>query len=254
MKIAIFGGSFDPPHYGHATAVSALLNSKIIDQVWILPSNARSDKRNYLSFQDRLLVTTQFFYESFPNNHRVIVSDFEGSFSSNPGSRAILRSLRERYQKLTFYLALGEDLVADLPGWIDGDQLIVEEHFLIISRGGYTLERSLANLSQKYLPVATSLVLSDSLGLSDSPGCSDSLVSSESLGCSEKSIENELMKSYLETDSSTQRILRYTAVTSPFLFTASSSLIKESIKRREEVGGITPNWIVDKYYINQSDV
>jgi nicotinamide mononucleotide adenylyltransferase len=44
MKIAIFPGSFKPPHYGHYTLVDKLLQDKTIDKVYIIISPIPRDK------------------------------------------------------------------------------------------------------------------------------------------------------------------------------------------------------------------
>ena len=38
MKIALFGGSFDPPHFGHDAIVKKALQSLDIDKLIIIPT------------------------------------------------------------------------------------------------------------------------------------------------------------------------------------------------------------------------
>jgi len=37
MKIALFGGAFDPPHLGHKVVTNSLIKNKIVGQVWFVP-------------------------------------------------------------------------------------------------------------------------------------------------------------------------------------------------------------------------
>lgn len=37
-KIALFGGSFDPPHLGHQLVISYLMGSQDIDECWVIPA------------------------------------------------------------------------------------------------------------------------------------------------------------------------------------------------------------------------
>ena len=38
MRIAVYGGSFNPPHVGHAMVVSWLLWTRRADRVWLVPA------------------------------------------------------------------------------------------------------------------------------------------------------------------------------------------------------------------------
>ncbi|HEX7063743.1 MAG TPA: nicotinate-nucleotide adenylyltransferase, partial [Bacillales bacterium] len=38
MNIAIFGGTFDPPHYGHLMIAEEVLRACSLDAVWFMPS------------------------------------------------------------------------------------------------------------------------------------------------------------------------------------------------------------------------
>lgn len=37
MHIALFGGAFDPPHYGHKLVATTLIEKKVVDEVWFVP-------------------------------------------------------------------------------------------------------------------------------------------------------------------------------------------------------------------------
>ena len=44
MKIALYGGAFDPPHLGHESVIRTLLNHEVIDRVVCVPSGFRTEK------------------------------------------------------------------------------------------------------------------------------------------------------------------------------------------------------------------
>ncbi len=52
-EIAIFGGAFDPPHNGHIQIINKLKEAKEFDEIWILPSGDRNDKKLLLSMKER---------------------------------------------------------------------------------------------------------------------------------------------------------------------------------------------------------
>ena len=38
MRVAVYGGSFDPPHVAHGMVASWLLWTGVVDEVWLVPS------------------------------------------------------------------------------------------------------------------------------------------------------------------------------------------------------------------------
>jgi nicotinate-nucleotide adenylyltransferase len=45
-NIAIFGGAFDPIHNSHLSVINNINSIPFIDELWLLPSGARSDRNN----------------------------------------------------------------------------------------------------------------------------------------------------------------------------------------------------------------
>ncbi|MEK7552080.1 MAG: hypothetical protein AAB534_01555 [Patescibacteria group bacterium] len=52
-KILFYPGTFNPPHFGHASAVKVALENITFDEVWILPSGKRVDREIPTSPKDR---------------------------------------------------------------------------------------------------------------------------------------------------------------------------------------------------------
>jgi nicotinate-nucleotide adenylyltransferase len=52
-KILFYPGTFNPPHFGHISAVTVALNAIDCDEVWIMPGGKRVDKEIATSFEDR---------------------------------------------------------------------------------------------------------------------------------------------------------------------------------------------------------
>lgn len=46
MRIALFGGTFDPPHFGHLNAAKEVLQQRLVDQVWFIPVKRHAFKQN----------------------------------------------------------------------------------------------------------------------------------------------------------------------------------------------------------------
>jgi len=52
-KVLFYPGTFNPPHFGHTSAVIVALEKITFDEVWIMPSGKRVDKEISTSLQDR---------------------------------------------------------------------------------------------------------------------------------------------------------------------------------------------------------
>ena len=55
--LALFGGSFNPPHQGHLTAIEGLKRDPKVDRVLVLPSHGTPLKNASLPFLHRFQMT-----------------------------------------------------------------------------------------------------------------------------------------------------------------------------------------------------
>ncbi|TVR17739.1 MAG: nicotinate-nicotinamide nucleotide adenylyltransferase [Planctomycetota bacterium] len=125
MRIAIFGGSFDPPHMGHVyAAVHARLHAQV-DAVWVFPVAHHPYGKVLSPFSQRLRLA-QAAFADFP-----FVSVREDE-SDNPQGHTItlIELLQQRHPQHQWLLIGGSDTAADLDNWHRGNELrsIVEVH------------------------------------------------------------------------------------------------------------------------------
>lgn len=60
-NIALYGGAFDPPHVGHLLLIKHLTTIPFIDEVWLLPSGDREDKKLLLTMENRFALMQNIF-------------------------------------------------------------------------------------------------------------------------------------------------------------------------------------------------
>ena len=60
-QVALYGGAFDPPHKSHIQIVKSLIRIPFIDQVWLLPSGERDDKKLLLRADTRFNLIKAIF-------------------------------------------------------------------------------------------------------------------------------------------------------------------------------------------------
>ncbi len=128
-RVALFGGSFDPPHLAHLQVVRHLLNSENFDEVWILPSPQNPLKPASSSFEDRLAMCRLAFSELAP---RARVRDDERDLSGFTIDLA--RQLRAEHPGHEFSFVGGSDLKEELPRWKDSSKLQEILSFVFLPR------------------------------------------------------------------------------------------------------------------------
>jgi nicotinate-nucleotide adenylyltransferase len=134
-RVALFGGAFDPPHIGHLMTISRIVSEGAADEVWIVPSGERIDKVYHAEAHHRRRMIEILIQEAYRTDPRIkplfiqLEEKIPGSFTSD-----LLATLKNTYAEIDFYLVIGRELVEDLPRWKDGDKLLAEGRFLVVSR------------------------------------------------------------------------------------------------------------------------
>ncbi|WP_345989368.1 nicotinate (nicotinamide) nucleotide adenylyltransferase [Sulfurimonas sp. HSL1-2] len=131
MAIAIFGGSFDPPHAGHAAVVSRVLDTLPIETLYIVPAYVNPFKRGTHAPPELRL---QWLERIFASRERVRVSAFEIDQGRPVPSIETVRHFREIDTDI--YLIIGADNLDALTKWHAFDELDRMVTWVVASRKG----------------------------------------------------------------------------------------------------------------------
>lgn len=135
-RVAIYGGSFDPPHLGHVLSVAWALSAAEVDAVWVIPTWKHAfDKEHGASFEDRLAMCKLAFAE-FPNAK---VSDVERRLGGVSRTLHTLESLAAEHADLRFRLLIGADVLPTTAQWHRWDDVVQLAPPLVIGREGYPM-------------------------------------------------------------------------------------------------------------------
>ncbi len=137
MKVAVFGGSFDPIHTGHAMVASYIRQWGGFDEVWLMVS-----RRNPLKKDDTTADETQRLEMArlvADKIDGVVASDFELNGPYPSYTYDTLCALRERYPEHSFSLIIGSDNWEIFNKWRNADKIIREFCVTIYPRPGYTV-------------------------------------------------------------------------------------------------------------------
>lgn len=135
-RLGIFGGTFDPVHYGHLICAEQLREAIGLDLVIFVPSNRSPHKPDYVPATDRHRLAMLELAVRGHDNFRV--SDVEiarGGLSYTVDTLAILRS--QFGPDAVFWLLMGMDAYLDLPAWKQPDEIVAQCRFGVARRPGY---------------------------------------------------------------------------------------------------------------------
>lgn len=137
MKIAVLGGSFDPPHIGHYLVVKQIQELRSdIDKILLVPSFRHQWKPIQASPEDRLAMTNCLIGE------RIELSDMEIKRKGGEYTIDTIRQLKKQIDA-TFYFIVGSDIIYEFDRWKKTEELIQLATFLVFPRDPYHVPKKI---------------------------------------------------------------------------------------------------------------
>jgi nicotinate-nucleotide adenylyltransferase len=137
MRLGIFGGTFNPIHYGHLRAAEEARFKNNLDKVIFIPSGNPPIKSSELADASVRYIMTSLAISSNPH---FIVSDIELRQPDKSYTLNTLYSLKEIYAGDELLLILGIDAFLDMPVWWMPEKIIEVVDFIVVSRPGFILK------------------------------------------------------------------------------------------------------------------
>jgi len=138
MKIALFGGTFDPVHLGHLAVARAAAEKFGLGRVYFVPADLppHKQKRKLTDFQHRFAMLALATADD-PRFVPSLLDSHTGhpNYSINTVRR--LRSTLKKTDKL--YFLIGIDAFKDISSWRQPVELLSEVEFIVVSRPGHSL-------------------------------------------------------------------------------------------------------------------
>ena len=139
MKIGIYGGSFNPIHFGHTGLAQWVVENTDLDEVWLMvsPNNPLKDASILVDEQKRLAAAKEAIGDGrLASGKRIIVSDFEFTLPRPNYTANTLRELNKQYPQHELTLIIGEDNLAIFPKWREYTYLLENYRILVYPRKG----------------------------------------------------------------------------------------------------------------------
>jgi nicotinate-nucleotide adenylyltransferase len=134
VQIGIFGGSFDPVHYGHLRVAEACRNAVPLDTVLFVPAAAQPLKpHGPVASADNRLRMLELAIEGRRGLDICPIEIERGGVSYTVDT---LRQLVDERPGDEVYLILGADALGDLPNWREPETIRRLARFVVVDRPG----------------------------------------------------------------------------------------------------------------------
>lgn len=128
MKIAILGGSFDPPHLGHFSIALQVQELLQMDEIWLMPARHHPFQRNLSSVDIRHTMT------SFLETDKIKVSDYEIQRDKTSYTIDTLNGLKDQHPNNDFYWITGSDQLEHFQKYKYWQEIITKHNLIIFPR------------------------------------------------------------------------------------------------------------------------
>lgn len=142
MKLALFGGSFDPPHAGHVAIVEAALAALPVDRLIVVPASRNPFKP---SVRADGKVRYGWLKRIFASQPKVEISDFEISQNRSVYAIETVRHYAPTCDEL--YFIIGADNLESLEKWHRFSELDATVRWVVATRGGIAIPEGMIPLN-----------------------------------------------------------------------------------------------------------
>jgi len=141
LTIALYGGSFDPPHIGHKAVVEALDKLDYIDEIIIMPTFLNPFKSASHAPSELRFKWLKEIFKDFKN---VKIDRYEVDKSRQVPSIESVKHLLKTYKNV--YLVIGADNLKSLENWTNYKELKELVTFIVASRDNIIVDKKFINL------------------------------------------------------------------------------------------------------------
>ncbi len=128
MKIAILGGSFDPPHLGHFFIAQQVQELLKMDQVWLMPAYHHPFNRNLSDISHRVAMTRLL------ETDHIKLSAYEQKHNPTSFTIDTLNGLKSDYPENDYYWITGSDQLEHFQKYKDWQEIIKKHNLIIFPR------------------------------------------------------------------------------------------------------------------------
>ncbi len=132
-RVGVFGGSFNPPHFGHVLAACWVMGTGRVDRLLVIPTLSHPFAKALAPYPHRRRMAEL----AFAGVEGVAVSDLEARMGGPSYTVDTLERLRRELPGVELHLVIGTDLVSQIPSWHEGHRIEELARLLVVGRGGH---------------------------------------------------------------------------------------------------------------------
>jgi nicotinate-nucleotide adenylyltransferase len=122
MRYGIFGGSFDPIHWGHLILAETCLQKANLDRILFVPSGSSPHRAKANQTPGEL--RAEMIELAIAGCEEFLVSRFEIEREKTSYTVETVRHFRDSLLDAELYLLVGADMYYDLPHWYEATELL----------------------------------------------------------------------------------------------------------------------------------
>ena len=132
MRVGIYGGSFNPVHFGHVGLARWVVEHTDLDELWMMvsPNNPLKPTGMLAPEQERLAAVR----EAVRDIPGVKACDFEFSLPRPSYTANTLRALQQAFPEHEFTLVIGEDNLAIFNQWREWEYIVANFRIFVYPR------------------------------------------------------------------------------------------------------------------------
>lgn len=131
-RVALFGGSFNPPHVAHQMVALWALETQPVDEVWFVPVFKHAFNKDLEPFEHRVEMT-KLAAQRFGSAARVVDAEKDNASGRTYDLLGVLTKDATR----SFRLLVGTDILAEAHKWHRWDDVIALAPLMVIARAGH---------------------------------------------------------------------------------------------------------------------
>lgn len=134
MRVGVFGGSFNPPHVGHAMVAAWLGWTRRVDEVWLVPAFHHAFDKALAPWPVRVRAVEALAATVGPWCRAVLV---EAELPRPSYTVNTLRVLAARHPGVDLHLVVGADVAAQSATWKEWETISTEFAPIVVGRAGH---------------------------------------------------------------------------------------------------------------------
>jgi nicotinate-nucleotide adenylyltransferase len=133
LRLALFGGAFDPIHSAHLQIAREALRQGIVDKVLFVPASRPPHKRLHASYEDRY----RMIELALENEPGLAASRLEADLVPSYSINTIEKLKPQLNPDDRLFFLIGADAFAEIQTWKRWRDVVNEVEFIVVSRPGH---------------------------------------------------------------------------------------------------------------------